>query len=724
MAKKLHIHPSDPAQLPVCKPGFPLTFHFLNTMKYHLKPLCSALLLALPALAMAQSTNPDSALKPVTVTGAAMRDDLSPTSAKNPYRTPESSNNHIQVIGREEIEQLHPADVFELLNMAGGVVATPRSSRMGFSGLSIRGDSNFRWIIDGIYLDAGTAARIMGAIPVAAIEEVQVVRGSSALTFGPMTNTENPAGGAAVDGFVVVRTRKPQKSEAQVRLAVESNEGQQQSLWLGKISEDENKGYLAALLTNASNDSPTETLDNGKDYNVDRSSKKGMFKGGIEAAGWNLDLMAYQDEGSYQIPNTNSHVTSPGNLGWFVDKARTNILSLSGSRTWDSRNTTLWSISTVKAEQTVNSRGGTDTSALKANTPNVVNAEHINVRHNLFLDNAKIMFGADYRHWDVPNGQNPAYYPGIEREEITRGWFLQGEHSMLDGRLNLDASIREDNVYVLHGLNFMFTGVGVGTGGVPNTKVDNVQLSAARFTSLGSRYSLDKQWALTARYGLASQPLLPGIKAAPGVNLQPDTQTKWELGVESNLHRALNASLNYFSRLSSNEKQITAYSKTTGPCVTSAATTVLTVPCYAQSDTTRSGVELALSGELQTHSRYRFSWTHFTELSGIVSGADLEGQTPSDVAELSASHGIDRFTLSGALKYVASYNGGANGTVGALPYSGYTKLDLGLGYDWKLNSTPVRTTVYGRNLTDKKFETAAGIQDVGRVIGIEMLASF
>ncbi len=181
----------------------------------------------------------------ITVTDAAYPAELQPQNVKNPFRTPASSQAHVQIISREEIEQLRAPDVFEAINMATGVVATPRSSRMGFSSLSIRGDSNFRWMIDGIYLDAGTGSRIMSAIPLAAVEEIKVVRGSSSLTFGPMTNTENPFGGAAVDGFIVVRTRKPQKDEAQARLAVESNQGQQQSLWLGKKLGAEQKGYLA-----------------------------------------------------------------------------------------------------------------------------------------------------------------------------------------------------------------------------------------------------------------------------------------------------------------------------------------------------------------------------------------------------------------------------------------------------------------------------------------------
>ncbi len=108
------------------------------------------------------------------------RPELAPNSPLNAYRVPESSNNHTQTISREEIEQLRPTDAFELLNSSTGVIATS-GSRKGFKGLSIRGDANFIWIIDGAYLQSSMASRMMNTLPVGAIEEVKIVRGGSAL---------------------------------------------------------------------------------------------------------------------------------------------------------------------------------------------------------------------------------------------------------------------------------------------------------------------------------------------------------------------------------------------------------------------------------------------------------------------------------------------------------------------------------------------------------------
>ena len=189
-------------------------------MFYRLTRLRAAFVLAFPLYVYAQEST--LTLPTVPVTGAKARADLAPADVRNPFRTTLSSVNHTQTIGRDEIEQLRPRDVFELLNNASGVVAT-QGSRKGFSGLTIRGDSNFRWIVDRIYLQPTMASRILRSLPVMAIEEVKVVRGGSALTLGPMVGSASP-GGAPVDGFVIVRTRKPAKAEMQLRAATESNE--------------------------------------------------------------------------------------------------------------------------------------------------------------------------------------------------------------------------------------------------------------------------------------------------------------------------------------------------------------------------------------------------------------------------------------------------------------------------------------------------------------------
>jgi len=369
--------------------------------------------------------------KEVVIKADAERPDLMPNSALNPYRLSESSLGHTQVITREEIEDMRPVDAFDILNMASGVVSTPASNKKSFSSLTIRGDTNFRWIIDGVTLDPTTASKMMRSLPVAMIQEMKVVRGGSALTLGPMVNTENPAGGAGVDGFIVVRTRKPMKTEGAVRLAVESNSSDQESVWLGKTLSGENaKGYVAGLISHSRSGNPGETLDNGKSYNVARAVENGLFKTGFETGGFSVDLMAYADDGYFQIPNANSHYAGASD-GWKVDPTRTELYSISGSRSWNSQNTTLFSLSKLQSKLVLNPHTATP-------YPHENNTDQVSLRHTYDLGDTRFMAGGDYKHWDSPTGQN--YYEGVHREEKTTGWFAQVEQKLLNGRLNLDGS--------------------------------------------------------------------------------------------------------------------------------------------------------------------------------------------------------------------------------------------------------------------------------------------
>ncbi|HRK40144.1 MAG TPA: TonB-dependent receptor [Burkholderiaceae bacterium] len=689
--------------------------------RLRLKVLPVSVLLALPALVAAQTDA--TTLKPVTVSDAPYRADLAPQSPRNAYRTTESSSNHVQVIGREEIEQLRPKDVFDLLNSATGVIAT-QGSRKGFSGLTVRGDSNFRWIIDGTMLQPTMASRIVKALPVMAIEEVKVVRGGSALTLGPLTGSASP-GGAPVDGFVVIRTRMPAKDEGQARLAVESFDTVQADVWVGKqLGGESTKGYIAGVVSRADTNGPSDKLDNGAAYNQGRENTAGLVKGGFETAGWLVDLMAYQDDGSFQIPNANSHGTGQGS--WYMDPSRTSIYSVTGSKAWTGQHTTLFGLTRAESKQkfwTANTAAGPYSAVQNDNL-----LTHFYLRHNVDLGATKVAVGLDRVHWDAPNGQQ--YYEGIHREEKTNGWFAQVEHKLANG-IALDGSYRRDRVHVVHGLDYYIGGAQPPGGVNSPLRYQNRTLPAASFLSLGAAYDLSKEWKLAARYSQGKQPVQGGLNPAPGVKFGDDEQKKWELGVEGKLSALFNPSVNFFQRKVVNEKSVVGYTykatnNSTQTCRAGAvpATGALSLaagqtplPCYGQADTQRAGIELATAGNFSARSSYRASLTHFTSLSNSANGT-----TPENILDVSVSHGWGAYTLTGAIKHVASYKGSTTDTTAWL--GGYTRLDLGLGYDFKLGKNAARLSVYGRNLTDKRYETSNGVQDVGRTLGVEFTTAF
>lgn len=692
-----------------------------------INPALRLLAAGLPAAAIASSPMAQSAapttLDPVTVTGSgAAHPELAPYSARNPFRTPQSSSNHTQTITREEIELLRPRDLFDLLNTATGVLAT-QGSRKGFSGLTIRGDSNFRWIVDGAYLQPTMAGRILKSLPVMAIEEVKIIRGSSALTLGPLVGSASP-GGAPVDGFIVVRTRKPPRDEVQLRVALETQSTFQTGLWAGTRFDDAGgKAYLAGLATYGDTDGPGERLNNGAAYNAARTAYAGLAKAGIERDGWLVDLMVYKDAGRFEIPNANSH--GPGQGSWFMDPARTDLYALSGSKSWDSVHTTLFSLSRTEARQkfwTANSSAGPYSYVQNNNF-----VTHLNLRHNVDFGGTRVMLGGDYMHWNAPTGQQ--YYEGIPREEKTAAGFVQIEQKLVDDRLTLDAALRREQVKIVRGLDY-YTGGAQPFGGVNSPlRTTNNTLPWAHFWSTGASFAVFDGWKLTARYGQSRQ-ATTGLNPKPGTSLADDQQYKWEVGIEGSVTNWLNPSVNFFHHDKRNEKSLSGYTyvvnnNTTQTCRTATIpssgtlapkTSSALTPCYAQSDTVRDGIELALFGTIAPQASYRASWTHFTRL------ANVSATTPRNIFDASFSYGIDAFTLSGSVKYVGRYKGSASDADAWL--GGYTRIDLGIGYDFVWAGNSARATVYGRNLTDRAYETTNGVQDVGRVLGLDLTTRF
>jgi outer membrane cobalamin receptor len=696
----------------------------MNRRTFRRAALLSSALAVLPLLSPSATSAADApvTLPTLSVGGTAPRPELAPESPRNPFRTPSSSSAHAQTITREEIEQLRPRDVFDLLNNATGVIAT-QSSRKGFSGLTIRGDSNFRWIIDGAYLQPTMASRIMRSLPVSLIEEVKIVRGSSALTMGPMVGSASP-GGAPVDGFIVIRTRKPAAREAQTRIAVETQGTLQTGLWGGETFKlGDGKGYVAGLASYAGTDGPDDRLNNGASYNVGRQTTSGVIKGGVDLSGWLVDVTAYADTGEFEIANANSHGSGQGS--WFMDPARAALLVISGSKAWSEQQTTLFNVSRTESRQkfwTANTAAGPYSSVQNDNY-----VAHVNLRHNVDIDKTRLMIGGDYLYWNSPKGQQ--YYEGVPREERTRGAFAQVEQNLFNDKVTLDAAYRIDQVDVIRGLDY-YTGGAAPYGGVNSPlRTTNKSLPIAKFYSVGGAWSFIDNWKLTLRYGEGVQST-DGLNPRPGVTLAEDRQIKWEAGVEGRIERWLNPALNFFHRTAENEKTLNGYTYQanngstqtcrSGAVPTSGAlaprsTSALT-PCYDQADTTRSGIEVSASGAFAARSSYRASLTHFTGLK------NASAITPRNIAELSVTHGVGDFTLSGAIKHVAAYKGSASDAAAWL--GGYTRYDVGVGYDFALGGADVRTTLYGRNLTDERYETTNGVQDVGRVIGLEALARF
>jgi hypothetical protein len=343
----------------------------------------------------------------------------------------------------------------------------------------------------------------------------------------------------------------------------------------------------------------------------------------------------------------------------------------------------------------------------------------------MVVKGVKLMLGGDYMHWDTPTGQQ--YYEGIQREEKVQSVFGQAEKSFFNNRLAIDGALRRDRVHVLHGLDYYAAGAAPVGGTSSPLRTYNRYMPAAVFSSVGAAWRLTDRWRLTTRYGEAKQ-TSSGLNPRPGVVLGNDQQEKFEFGVSGDLNRAFSPSLNYFNRKVKNEKAINGYTyvannNTTQTCRTGnlsalpaalqPRTTSAVTPCFEQADTLREGLELTARGTLFDATAYRVSWTHFTNL--VNTAGTLGSTTPRDIAELSFNHAMGRNSFSGAVKHVSTYST----TVG-----GYVRVDLGFSRKFRMGRNAAQLALYGRNLTDKRYETSVGIEDPGRVLGAELLVDF
>ena len=223
----------------------------------------------------------------------------------------------------------------------------------------------------------------------------------------------------------------------------------------------------------------------------------------------------------------------------------------------------------------------------------------------------------------------------------------------------------------------------------------------------------------------------------PGLVLEPERQTKWEAGIDLRPSTLFGVAITAFHRGTSNEKSVSGYSFTrvngtsavcfTGTVPTTGATAAGTslTSCHTQSDTTRDGVEGVVQGSWGTRSRYRVGYTRMTSLTDTANV--VQRTTPRDIADVSASHGMGPYTISGSLKRLSRYEGrrpagGADTTY--YPLGAFTRVDLNADRTFTVPGGSVRFALYGRNLTDERFQTVAGFPDIGRVFGGELVFDF
>lgn len=676
--------------------------------------LAAALFTSNAAFAETAADDADHGSSSDIVVTAVLSNDDTPI---NPVRLPQSARTSSQTLGEEDVEKLQARDVYDLLNYGTGIFTTT-SGRKSPASINIRGDGNFAFIIDGAYVPPQLASRILQTIPAAAIEEVRIVRTSTALTINPLVGIATPSG-AANNGFIVVRTRKPRETQALIGIQGGSFNTVGANAQFGTVFDVSNAaGYVHAIGGTYSTDGPDG-------FNRDKQYQTLGLKGGIDAGTVALDLSVLKSWAGYGIVRGSERLqpTSADNI-WRLDPMDSLIATANGTIRWNTQNTTLLTLAYTESKGNIITEDeGLNNRIVRDNDNSFLNAA---IRHNLFLGDTKFQAGADFIHWKNPSGQY--YYEGFPREEKVTGFFLQADQSLFNGRLNLDLGGRLDRVKIVKGIDYFQGGRQPGA----NVRIiEDEKLPTAKFVSAGASFRVAGDWLINARYGYSSQEPRRGVvQADPDIELAGETRNKWEIGVEGRVTDWLRPSVNTFFIDTKNEVRPVAYLTIDGE----------QVGLYANTDSKRTGIEAILSGRWGGDGReggYRASITHYFD---VLDPTGLLARTqPDTVAEVTLDQSFGPWRVAGAAKYVSGYESNAFTRCAApnlnctgtpplvapyLPIGDFVNIDFNLSRQFIVAGSAMRVTASVKNLLDDNYETSVGYRSIGRQFGLELSAAF
>lgn len=673
------------------------------------------------SFAAAEQSAANQQLKPIVVEGQseAQREDLKADSTTNLYRVETSARFGTEVFTEKDIKALHPDNVFDLLDKAAGINLVYQGRRSPYM-VEERGGGTFTYIIDGAVLPP-SSNRILYKFPVAAIEEMQIVRGATSLTLGPSIPIGASNSGSGLNtGFVIIRTKQPKKTEGTLTASAEKAIGghpveTNESLYTGtrfgengKAGEESQvKGYLAGLAAKMDRPSQDTWYDG-------RSSESGMGNAGLTFGKFNLNMMVYKDSGTFEMQRGISTTGALQNDKWWYDPLETTLYSSDMAMQWSPNQTTLVNIFKTLYDQS--EHNGSFTSSVTTMREYSEDSSGFGLRHNARFGDTLLQAG-----WQVADtsGFGPNLSSAYNRFDTSiSGWSGSVEQKLVNDKLVLDGGYRQDTKHIDY----------ASTQAKADKANNDVDMDPARVVALGSRWQITDMFAFSGRYYNGDQGTSGDFEMRPlpkTGTLQPERQERIELGIEADIRPWFQPSLTWFDIDANNVK-----TASTTTYVANGATYYY----YTQSDELRRGLELLLKGTIAKKTTYKMSWTHMldgeTTSNGVTADA-LGATTPENLLGLTLSHVWDPYRFNLSMKQVDKWtttNASGPGIVTSVTGIGdYTRVDANVQRDFQLGDTMLTATLFGRNLTDDNYSSryvTGYYEDRGRTIGLELSWAF
>jgi iron complex outermembrane recepter protein len=651
----------------------------------------------------------------VTAQSVSKRDDLDPKSITNPYRVESSASFGTEIFTQKEIEAYASKDLFDLLNKASGLNLTYQGRRSPFS-LDQRGGGQMTYILDGAILPS-SFSRILQKIPLSDIEEIQIVRGATSLALGP-TRTPGQWGttSGVNTGFVVIRTKHPQKTEGVVSAYTEKSGSLPfatgENLYAGSRfgnAASSLRGYVAggfAAYDRSSNDA----------WFDGQNGQSGMINAGVNVGKLSVAVTGYADTGRLEMQRGVTYTGALAPDKWYYDPLTTSLLSSTMTMAWNRDQVTILSLFKTRYEQDEHNESFANaTVSLRHYTEE---SSGYSLRHNAQFGNTLVQLGGQINNSKGfgPNLSNP--YNNFDT--TVTGWSGSVEQKLFDGALTLDGGYRRD-------LTHSDVSSTLATNPLAN---HDVAMAPAAVIALGARWKMNDMLALNARYfhGDEGTPSDFSMKTKTGASLHAEKQKRVELALEAAPASYFKPTLTWFDYHIDNQKTVLAAANSVLQTYTLNGETYY---YYTEADVLRRGIELAVKGDIAQSTSYSFSWTHLTTNSSTTSGVTTYGvgvSTPEDYFTALLSHSWDKYRANISVKQVSSWQTSAspvgiqNADLGA-----YTTVDANIMRTFPFSGSRLTATLYGRNLGDVHYSTryvTGYYPDRGRTLGLELSMAF
>lgn len=605
---------------------------------------------------------------------------------------PASSKAATEVITREEIEAMHPKDVLEILERVSGITGT-RWGNKGYYKVQARGGDNIGIIIDGIYFPDTQASRVLANLPVDLIESITIARDASIMTLGPVANfaANSAKGGAPSQGFIIIKTLTVTGPVDKARLSYGTFGTEKFSIVHGDKAGD--TAYYALGYAK-------DRSDGRSGWNNERNFDTYFVKTGDKGEDWFADMTLIVNHGrsgqqAWFEPDGSYKNSSLGK--W--DPINTTLVTANAGKLWDENHTTTFSFgySSVRSSRIT----------LNPSPPIAPRWEEneylreLNLAHTLKFDRDTLKFGVQAMWWHSPTGVGGR--AGYERQEELYGYYVYGERRVND-KLTLDTGMRLDKKHITKGVAKYFA------NGGNNIQYDSTygelwEKEAFSF-SLGGAYRLDPVYTLSSRFSYSRQPAGRYLLTDNNELLDAEVRYKYETGVTASYNKALNASLTAFYY------DIEDARVATGNRYYDAANGV-DVSTYTGRDLTRKGLELTVDGRLSGAFGYKAGYAYFTS-SDVLDDSYI----PHSSYTLALNYRQADVAANISLLHLSRFKSSMGD---ATPLGGYTTIDANISKDLDERT---KLTLYGRNITDRRYGRGMNFYDAGAEYGIELSKKF